>query len=107
MAQATTDEEKADLLIRKYHFLQRLPGCGSYVEKVVAEIYQVDPQNLEYRLKHINSLFEKQSIWPALTEYMRFEADAQFQLHEAEVSNKDKHDTHAQTKKNMLLSELE
>jgi hypothetical protein len=83
LTRVTTNEEKAELLIRKLSFLQRMKGCDSYVEGLVAEIYKADPSNLEYKLKHIKNLFNNQDIWEALTEYMRFEADALYQLKQA------------------------
>ena len=55
-----------------------MKGCDSYVEGLIAEIYKADPSNMEYKLKHIQNLFNKQDIWEALTEYMRFEADTLF-----------------------------
>lgn len=70
-----TNEEKVDWLKRKHHFLEKRKGSGEYRQKVVAEIIKLDPGDLDYRLKFIHSLFDNQSIWSALTEFMRFEAE--------------------------------
>ena len=71
-----SSEDKADLLIQKHDFLLKVKGVDSKtIEEVVAQIYYEDPTNLEFKLKHITNLFEKQSVWRALTEFMRFEAE--------------------------------
>jgi hypothetical protein len=57
-----------------------MKGCESYVEGLVHEIYKADPSNMEYRLMHIQNLFNKKDIWEALTEFMRFEADTMYQI---------------------------
>ena len=55
-------------------------------------------------MKYIKNLFEKQSVWRALTEYMRFQADIeQEQIMEINTQeDKYKYDTHAQVKINRL-----
>jgi len=69
-------EDRADLLTKKYSFLKNVKGVDpKLIEEVVKEIYYADPTNLEFKLKHITNLFEKQSVWKALTEFIRFEAE--------------------------------
>jgi hypothetical protein len=43
---------------------------------MLKQIFEADTSNLEYRMKYIYTEFEKNDFWAALTEFMRFEADA-------------------------------
>ena len=70
------------MLKKKYEFLKKIPSAQSEIGGILEEIYQAEPQNIEYRIKYIQNLFENKSIWSALTEYMRFEADAIHQFNE-------------------------
>ena len=79
--QAKSDAEKAELYIRRYNILQNMGNFGvegtkAYQDETLAKITQYDKNNLEYRLKHINCLFDTKTTWFALTEFMRFEAEA-------------------------------
>ena len=74
---------------------------------VLAEIYKAEPSNLEYRIKYIQNLFDNQSIWSALTEYMRFEADAIHQFNELSSDPELEYDLQKQIRQNRLMSELE
>ena len=54
---------------------------------ILAEIYKAEPTNIEFRIKYIQNIFDNQSIWSALTEYLRFEVDA---IHQFNELNSDK-----------------
>ena len=54
-------------------------------------------------MKYIYNEFEKNDFWAALTEFMRFEADAMHQINQDVNPN----DVQAQTKMNRLYGDLE
>lgn len=39
-----------------------------------------DPSDLEFKLMNVKNKFEKDTTWSALTEYMRFEAEATHEI---------------------------
>ena len=62
---------------------------------------------MEYRLKHISRLFETKSTWSALTEFMRFEAEAMGTVMNEEVKKAEEFDVQLKVKNERILSELE
>ena len=100
-------KERAELLKKKYEFLKKIPSAQSEIGGILAEIFKCEPPNLEYRIKYIQNLFENKSIWSALTEYMRFEADAIHQFNELNSDPDLQIDIQKQVKQNRLMSELE
>lgn len=67
-------EDRVPFLIKKYKMLQKIPKAHSVLPGLIFEIHEITPDNIEFRLKFIEALFETQP-WEALTEYMKFEAD--------------------------------
>ena len=67
-------EDRVPLLMKKYKMLSRIPRAQSVLPDLIFEIHEIAPDNIEFRIKFIEILFETQP-WEALTEYMKFEAD--------------------------------
>lgn len=76
LEKTTNQQERADLFKKQYEFLKKIPSAQSQVSIILAEIYKAEPSNIEFRIKYIQNIFDNRSIWSALTEYLRFEADA-------------------------------
>ena len=75
-----TEEERTELLIRKYDFMSKIKEAHGHLGDIAAQIHQSDPSNITYHLKHVSNLFEKKSIWKAMTEFMRLEAECIYHL---------------------------
>jgi hypothetical protein len=64
----------------------------------------VDPQNFEFRVKHLTKMLND-NFYSGLTAFMRFEAET---LHlVASLKDKEKYDVQIAVKNNKMLSELE
>ena len=75
-----TEEERTELLIRKYDFMSKIKEAHSQLGDIAAQIHRSDPSNITFHLKHVSNLFEKKSIWKAMTEFMRLEAQCIYHL---------------------------
>lgn len=92
-------------MTQKHHFLKKVPGTDEQVSEVLEAITLEDPENMDFKLKNIQHKFEKESVWKALTDFMRFEAEvaSRVQASKAKIQN----DTQARNRMNQLQSDLE
>lgn len=77
LAKSGDVDEKFDLLGRKHYFLGLLDANHPLLDDLLLQIHKTDPSNLDYRMKYIRNLFDKRSVWRAITEYLRFQADVE------------------------------
>lgn len=103
-----SDQDRLDYLKRKLYFLEPFAEAEALRDQVIKQVYMEEPADLTWRLKYIQSLFDRSSIWTALTEFMRFQADVEAaQLDSEAEEEKRKHDMLAQKEANQLLANLE
>jgi len=109
LAKSDDKETKFDLLGRKHYFLSLLDPNHALLDTLLYDIHMTDRTNLEYRIKYIRNLFDKRSIWRAITEYYRFQADVENTCFKqnAMAENDKAVDVQEQIKANKLMSELE
>lgn len=76
----TSTADREDLLTQKHDFLALAGADKSLLDSIVAQVFKVNPRNLEFKLRHIKNLFEGENLWRALTEFKRFEAETLWHL---------------------------
>ena len=103
-----TGNKKLDFLERKFLFLQKTPNSDKDKDDVLQQIYQLSPDDFEYRLKYVQSLFDRASVWKAITEFMRLQADVEALGLDSEEKRQERAtDTLKSMSAEKILSELE
>ena len=68
--------------------MSKIKEAHNQLGDVAAQIHQSDPSNITFHLKHVSNLFEKKSIWKAMTEFMRLEAQCIYHLEKEKHNQK-------------------